>query len=306
MKTISDLTQIIEASKRQMKAKDILPLKSIDSEVLTTKMVIGLQYAVLQYRPYVNTAASVGRSILQGALGSETKESARRKAYFKAGNYLLSQLAKENIIKLKQTDGQYFIDIENQEVFDTLINSVDLELMNDQVHVLPQFKKPLAWNGFYNPIAGELIRGLNKDQQKYFTVSNCPAVFETVNRHQEVAWKINTDVLSVYKSIINKCKLFTLSDKVMDDNQKFSVKRANNRTLDLAEMVGDRTFWEYHYLDSRGRLYASTHYLNHGGSKLSKSLMVYNEKKPLGKSGWFFLLTHAASLEGHDKLDLGL
>jgi len=54
-------------------------------------------------------------------------------------------------------------------------------------------------------------------------------------------------------------------------------------------------------MDFRGRVYPIPPNLNHLGSDMSRSLLVFQEKRPLGKNGLRWLKIHLANLYGVDK-----
>lgn len=63
----------------------------------------------------------------------------------------------------------------------------------------------------------------------------------------------------------------------------------------------DVPFYFPHNLDFRGRAYPIPPYLNHLGNDLCRGLLLYDEAKPLGADGLFWLKIHLANMFGYDK-----
>jgi DNA-directed RNA polymerase len=59
-----------------------------------------------------------------------------------------------------------------------------------------------------------------------------------------------------------------------------------------------------HSVDFRGRAYPISAPFNHQGDDISRSMLRFGTRKPLGERGWFWLRIHCANLFGQDKLTL--
>ncbi|KAF8918371.1 DNA/RNA polymerase [Mucidula mucida] len=79
-------------------------------------------------------------------------------------------------------------------------------------------------------------------------------------------------------------------------------KRCNvNYKIEIARsLLGDKLF-QPHNLDFRGRAYPIPPHLNHIGDDLSRGLLKFAERKPLGERGLRWLKIHLANLYGYDK-----
>jgi DNA-directed RNA polymerase len=64
----------------------------------------------------------------------------------------------------------------------------------------------------------------------------------------------------------------------------------------------NETFFLPHNLDFRGRTYVVPPHLSHLGNDLSRGLLIFAEKKPLGARGLWWLKVHLANLYGVDKV----
>ncbi|KIY48560.1 DNA/RNA polymerase, partial [Fistulina hepatica ATCC 64428] len=74
-----------------------------------------------------------------------------------------------------------------------------------------------------------------------------------------------------------------------------------NYKIEIARaFLGDKMYFP-HNLDFRGRAYPIPPHLNHIGDDLSRGLLKFHEKKPLGERGLRWLKVHLANLYGYDK-----
>eukprot|EP00299_Pterocystis_sp_00344_P020325 c9972_g1_i1.p1 GENE.c9972_g1_i1~~c9972_g1_i1.p1 ORF type:complete len:582 (+),score=107.31 c9972_g1_i1:1358-3103(+) len=74
--------------------------------------------------------------------------------------------------------------------------------------------------------------------------------------------------------------------------------------LETAAEFKDQVMYFPHNLDFRGRAYPIPHHLNHMGSDVCRSLLVFAKGKRLGTRGLYWLKIHLANLFGKDKLSL--
>lgn len=71
--------------------------------------------------------------------------------------------------------------------------------------------------------------------------------------------------------------------------------------LSLANHFRDRIFWLPHNMDFRGRVYPLPPHLNHLGSDLARSMLLFQERRPLGPDGYRWLKLHCINLTGLKK-----
>lgn len=71
--------------------------------------------------------------------------------------------------------------------------------------------------------------------------------------------------------------------------------------LSLANHFRERVFWLPHNMDFRGRVYPLPPHLNHLGSDLARSMLLFHERKPLGSDGYRWLKLHCINLTGLKK-----
>ncbi|XP_026844287.1 DNA-directed RNA polymerase, mitochondrial [Drosophila persimilis] len=73
--------------------------------------------------------------------------------------------------------------------------------------------------------------------------------------------------------------------------------------LSLAQHYRDKVFWLPHNMDFRGRVYPVPPHLNHLGSDLARSMLIFDQAQPLGVDGFSWLKLHCINLTGLKKRD---
>ncbi|KAJ6526642.1 hypothetical protein DFH09DRAFT_1187655, partial [Mycena vulgaris] len=74
-----------------------------------------------------------------------------------------------------------------------------------------------------------------------------------------------------------------------------------NYKIEISRSFLNDTFYLPHNVDFRGRAYPIPPHLNHIGDDLSRGLLIFSEKKPLGERGFRWLKIHLSNLYGYDK-----
>lgn len=157
---------------------------------------------------------------------------------------------------------------------------------------------------------------------------------DTLNQLGCVPWRINTRILDLaikifnlggnkdlhvpltpdsmltdeqleYRSLtrndlLNKKKF---ADRHYSQEQKdlFSVYSDTLYKLSLANHFRDRPFWLPHNLDFRGRTYPIPPHLTHLSADLTRSMLHFHRKQPLGRFGLDWLKLHCINLTGLKK-----
>lgn len=99
------------------------------------------------------------------------------------------------------------------------------------------------------------------------------------------AWKKEARQVHEYNAM-NRSKRFALLTKITQAD----------------DVRGEDAIYFPHSLDFRGRIYPMSAELSPQSDDLSKSLLQFAERKPLGASGAYWFLVHIANLFGHDKI----
>jgi DNA-directed RNA polymerase len=157
---------------------------------------------------------------------------------------------------------------------------------------------------------------------------------DALNQLGAVAWKVNVDILDVILKVFNdggSAKLDvpespsslphppTMTND-MDKTQKYKIFRQKLQfrrkkaemyslwcdclyRLSLANHYRNDIFWLPHNMDFRGRVYPVPPHLNHLGSDLARSMLIFAESRPLGRDGLNWLKLHVINLTGLKKRD---
>ncbi|KAF1783917.1 DNA-directed RNA polymerase N-terminal domain [Phytophthora cactorum] len=137
-------------------------------------------------------------------------------------------------------------------------------------------------------------------------------ILKALNLMAEVPWVINKEVLDVVLRIWEDGGNLFANDpalyhknvrKIEQLNREFHSLRCDTLyKLQVAEEFKDEPELYYPYnMDFRGRVYPIPPNLNHLGSDLSRSLLIFRDRKPLGERGLRWMKIHLANVFGVDK-----
>ncbi|KAL3272879.1 hypothetical protein HHI36_014339 [Cryptolaemus montrouzieri] len=175
-----------------------------------------------------------------------------------------------------------------------------------------------------------------KQKMKSTNIQNLYPSLDSLNQLAAVPWKVNTKILDLILKVFNSGG----SDKLdvpkpssslpppeppkaleeMDKLQRYHFFRQKLQyrrhkaemyslrcdclyRLSLANHFRDEIFWLPHNMDFRGRVYPVPPHLNHLGSDLARSILVFAEPRPLGPKGLDWLKIHLINLTGLKKRD---
>lgn len=196
-------------------------------------------------------------------------------------------------------------------------------------------------NGGYLLAKSDLIRLPQTAMQQYETIDKTPLAhlypaLDSLNQLAAVPWKVNKSILDVILKVFNsggnekldvpqppgslEVPKAPVSDTELtkDERYKFACDKLSYRRkqaemysmwcdalyrLSLANHFRDRVFWLPHNMDFRGRVYPIPPHLNHLGSDLARSLLIFHQKKKLGVDGFSWLKLHCINLTGTKKRD---
>ncbi|KAF2077399.1 hypothetical protein CYY_001327 [Polysphondylium violaceum] len=203
--------------------------------------------------------------------------------------------------------------------------------------LLPMVIKPLPW---VNPTMGgylhykTLVMRTNGSMMQLSSLMDADLthIFKGLNALGETPWVINDKLFNIiketwirgggigdipskkdierpempqdYETNIESRKSFIKADqKVKALNSDLHSLRCDIMyKLDVAERFINNTIYFPHNLDFRGRSYPIPPHLNHLGSDFCRSLLKFEESKPLTKVGLNWLKIHLANLYGVDKI----
>ena len=209
------------------------------------------------------------------------------------------------------------------------------ETMN--ARYLPMIVPPRKWEtpyvGGYLAYRTGVMRTKGSElQRELLKNAQLQQVYDALDILGETPWKINTFVLDTMKDLWSQgggvLDLPSLTDLTipeppedfLDDvtarkrflmEQRREIQKQRDLhglrcslryQLAIAEEFKDRVFYFPHNVDFRGRAYPIPPHLNQMGSDLSRGLLTFAEKKPLGPTGLDWLKTQLANLMGNDKI----
>ncbi|TYZ68673.1 hypothetical protein PybrP1_007405 [[Pythium] brassicae (nom. inval.)] len=202
---------------------------------------------------------------------------------------------------------------------------------------LPMLVPPKRWdsvvNGGYLKLHTKIMRQRDSAwQMDCVKRGEMQPLFKALNLLAEVPWVINKDVLDVILKVWENGGGFgdlpsrvdlelpewkpeyetdpearetyeKMVRKIQQRNQELHSLRCDTLyKLQVAEEFKDEQALYYPYnMDFRGRVYPIPPNLNHLGSDLSRSLLIFRDRKPLGVSGLRWLKIHLANVFGVDK-----
>ncbi|XP_055836437.1 DNA-directed RNA polymerase, mitochondrial [Episyrphus balteatus] len=198
------------------------------------------------------------------------------------------------------------------------------------------------YNGGYLLNKSELIRLPHQAVQQWQRIKDAnprdlyPAL-DSLNQLASIPWRVNTDILDVIIEVfqnggnnkldvpqppnslpslpkvpdrdsgisnVERAKLF--KEKMLHrrkQSEMYSLWCDTLYRLSLANHYRDKVFWLPHNMDFRGRVYPLPPHLNHLGSDLARSMLIFDQAQPMGEDGFSWLKLHCINLTGMKKRD---
>ena len=226
------------------------------------------------------------------------------------------------------------------EYFGSNLEEGDMNIIHLD-RALPLIYKPAAWRdvkiGAYYSNPSVLVKFEdNVYHERALRHSDLSKIYDVVNYLSNIPWQINKRVLNVVENIwdqggrapymparyyadegASSASVFHREES-MKTKDKLAFQSDIQKGYDLISLRSDfllklqvaRAFKNVdkiyfpQQLDFRGRVYPIPPHLNHIGNDLCRSLLIFSEKKPLGKSGLRWLKIHLANKMGKDKLPM--
>ncbi|KAG8691426.1 DNA-directed RNA polymerase [Ceratobasidium sp. 423] len=204
---------------------------------------------------------------------------------------------------------------------------------------LPMLVKPQPWEdydkGGYLKLRSTVMRIKDSVEQLSYlrhasAAGHVDFVYECLDALGETPWRINNKILDVVLQVWNQGKgmagippaqldieeppkpedddpraratyLFKMKSILTDKRNNHGERCQVNYKLEVARAFVNDEFYMPHNVDFRGRAYPISPHLNHIGDDLSRGLLLFSERRPLGERGLRWLKIHLANLYGYDK-----
>ena len=231
-------------------------------------------------------------------LGRELMNGAVKKGFLAIKQSYQGRGKRPNVLSLND---EFFVSLEwDKEIFADLAKAV----------YRPMVCEPVDWSslkrGGYLKNEGESIslvrhwgnvticKGLLEQE------SQLDRVFSAVNALQKTPWQINQNVYETIRSFegVSEERLFPTFG--MSTSERKARRTLHSSRLSACEdlLSQDRFYFPY-YLDYRGRTYCTPQIINYQLDDMVRSLLVFADAKPLGKTGIKWLKIHLANCWGH-------
>ncbi|XP_038060970.1 DNA-directed RNA polymerase, mitochondrial-like [Patiria miniata] len=222
-----------------------------------------------------------------------------------------------------------------------LLQQAKKSQMPFESNLLPMLTPPIPWTsvkfGAYPLSTTKIMRCRDGTPQHQLLLEKSKSaelypVLDSLNQLAAVPWKVNKPILDVIISVFRDGGSEVLDipqlasvlpsmpkptgEATQDELTKVQHERAALRKklaemhsqrmdmlykLSIADKYRDEVMWFPHNMDFRGRVYPCPPYLNHIGSDVSRSTLLFAKGLPLGKDGLDWLKIHLVNLTGHKK-----
>ncbi len=253
------------------------------------------------------------------------------------------------IVKEKYTaKGKTTVTIRPSPEAEEFINKYDEAASLMHPRTTPCIIPPDPWTsydqgGYYSPDlrnTTKLVITRNKWHRRMLRKHNMPLVLDSINKAQQVPWRVNRKVLDVARTVwaMNLGIGVPSSQKLQPTESPFpGMSKEDMTQAQLAQFVEWKrhaseiytkekervgkafqatsimrmaneysdyeAFWYVWVLDFRGRMYTATSGFSPQGPDLAKGCLMFRNGKALGERGVYWLKVHGANRFGYDKVD---
>lgn len=284
----------------QSRIKEIAPqssikfIKNIDFELIYQATI---KCVYLYTRKNKKTKIALAETTT--AIGSDIRQLAELKkdsgSAAKVGAFLLYSFEECGLLHVVLSQGTkhatYFIEVDN----DDALNEMWEEIPMEKSEKFPSLTPPEPWTSTsYENL--RMIKTMSKEVLRSITPESHPMIYESINRAQNVGWRINTEMLGIFEWALKyKTEAFNDIWEMQSNEAKSSKLREAKAILSIAKKFRDVVFYHRYYLDFRYRRYPATAYLHEQGVDAAKGLLLRADKRPLGEQGFYWLLICIAS-----------
>ena len=310
-KVYKQVFDIIRKGKLNLREdQDAAILLDISADQIASAIAYGLKRVGEESYPTANDLISDIAALLDFPQGDLTTREVRVKKA-RAADYVVTMLENKGILTLepglKKKDPHTVGIIEDQFITDfiyadTKQNLPSAETINKikvdaRSWTELQFERPADWD------SPEHASGLALDSKRQegdeMSKKEYPKVYKILNKAKDTKLSVRTGPLNIAKQmLLLDHPAFTFTNKNYTREQRSGKLRELEAILAKAESAGDRDFYSLFKYGSRGRLYASTSYLNHQAAKLANSLIQLGNPEAMGVQGYAMLLADIGENSG--------
>jgi DNA-directed RNA polymerase len=241
---------------------------------------------------FVEIITALGRVIVEEHLDKRNSALAS-----KIGAFVLYSFEELNMVQVVIGAGRsghqsYVVNVLDDEAIQLLWAAVDGEGITKKPSTTP-FS---PWTEFIHPSGLRFIKTKSKEIREFATPENLPWHYASLNRSQEIGWRINQKVYEIQLQCFkDREDAFKEIWQAHSPEAKSTKVREARAITSLAEELLGETFYHLYYYDFRGRKYCASAFLNEQGADLAKGLLLRAESKPMTKRGFFWLCNSLAA-----------
>jgi DNA-directed RNA polymerase len=215
----------------------------------------------------------------------------------KTGAFLLYSFEELGFLQVVMGHGQkghnaYLVQVLDDDGICQLWNSVE----PGSIEKLPNIRPYGQWRGSRHETGWNMVKTGSKDVLDALSPQSHPMVFECLNRAQRIGWTVNEHVLNIQMwALRNKVEAFSDIWEQTNPEARNTKLREARAVIDIASRFVDKVFYHLYYYDFRGRKYPATAYLHEQGNDVARGLLLRADRKPIGRSGFFWLMVSLAS-----------
>jgi hypothetical protein len=273
----------------------------VSSEKMSIETMIDIATAVIflhsrnkQKKPalMVEVICAIGHTIR-----NKTKQKRNSALAARTGAFILYTFEKCGIGHVLLSSGNgghgtYIFTVLKEDVLEMLYNSIVFNVTEK----LPSTEPYAPWETAYHVTGIPLVKTESPEVLNALLPETHPIIFNVLNRKMKTGWQINFNVyeLSVW-ALRNKTQAFNDIWSQHNAEARATKQREAQTIGSIAKRFLHKTFYHLYTTDFRGRIYANTAFLHEQGSDYAKGLLLREDRKPIGKNGFFWLCVSIAN-----------